>query len=32
LIIYFIILYMRDYKEIKLEMERIRGGLDEKVE
>lgn len=28
LIIYFIILYMRDYKEIKLEMERIRGGLD----
>lgn len=31
LIIYFIILYIRDYKEIKLEMERIRGGLDEKV-
>jgi len=31
LIIYFIILFIRDYKEIKLEMERIRGGLDEKV-
>lgn len=31
LIIYFLILFIRDYKEIKLEMERIRGGIDEKV-
>lgn len=31
LIIYFIILFIKDFKEIKLEMERIRGGFDEKV-
>lgn len=31
LVIYFLILFIRDYKEIKLEMERIRGGIDEKV-
>ncbi|MGB9749838.1 MAG: murein biosynthesis integral membrane protein MurJ [Caldisericia bacterium] len=31
LILYFIILFIRDFKEIKLEMERIRGGFDEKT-
>lgn len=31
LIIYFLILFIKDYKEIRLEMERIRGEINEKV-
>ncbi|MCX8095303.1 MAG: murein biosynthesis integral membrane protein MurJ [Caldisericia bacterium] len=30
LFIYFTVLYLRDYKNLKLELERIRGGIDEK--
>lgn len=31
LLIYFMILFLKEYKEIKLEIERIRGGINEKV-
>lgn len=30
ILIYFSTLYLRDYKNLKLELEKIRGGLDEK--
>ncbi|MBC7194667.1 MAG: murein biosynthesis integral membrane protein MurJ [Caldisericia bacterium] len=29
-LIYFSVLYIRDYKNLKIELERIRGGIDEK--
>ncbi len=31
LFIYFLVLYIRDYKNLRIELERIRGGIDDKV-